>query len=321
MQNVPGPSRAPLPIQPRRREAPLPPAPAFHEPPSQASSLRSSYNNTQSQLRPGSSKQVSFHTPPQQQESSPVTHQPPQSTQNVQNYNLPPLPPGFDLAQLSQLGGAGLEMAIRMGIEMGMNLSQQQTPAPPASQVLSPPLPSAAPSPTSQFAASPERTRRGGRDAIVNNILHDNFLSIRAPPSTVASPVPLPSYPLSRRPSHGDGGEAGFPDVSSPDEMAKKDPLASQVWKAYAKDRGAMPNGARMENLTWRLMHLTLKKTEEREAKEAAAAAAAAAAVTVKQEETIPEPAPGPPPPVPERGRSKGKSRVVGFQGASASPE
>jgi GATA-binding protein len=101
--------------------------------------------------------------------------------------------------------------------------------------------------------------------------------------------------------------------------MAKNDPLASQVWKAYARDRGTLPNGARMENLTWRLMHLTLKKTEEREAKEAAEAAEAAAAAAKSQ--AAPEPAVVPASAIPERGRSKGKSRVVGFQGASSSPE
>lgn len=253
----------------------------------------------------------------------------------MQSANLPPLPPGFDLTQLAQLGGAGLEMAIRMGIEMGMSLGQQnqhtppveaQAPAPAVTHAVSPPAASAAPSPLSVFATSPEKqSRRGGRGAIVNDILHDNFLSSRAPPSTVASPVPLPSipsFPASRRPSHGDAGEGSFPEVSSPDEMAKKDPLASQVWKVYAKDRGTLPNGARMENLTWRLMHLTLKKTEEKEAKEAAAAAAAAAEAAAVKEEPVPAPAPPVSAAVPERGRSKGKSRVVGFQGASsASPE
>jgi GATA-binding protein len=77
-----------------------------------------------------------------------------------------------------------------------------------------------------------------------------------------------------------------------------------------------------MENLTWRLMHLTLKKTEEREAKEAAEAAEAAeTAAAAARAQAAPEPAVVPASAVPERGRSKGKSRVVGFQGASSSPE
>ena len=327
-QNVPGPSRAPLPIQPRRREAPLPPAPTFHETPSQGSSFRSSHAPQHSSAQPGSQKSVSFKAMPEHMpdSSGPADRSRHQSVASGSGYSgseLPPLPPGFDLAQLAQLGGAGLEMAIRMGIEMGMNLNQQQA-QPQAQQALSTAPPSPLPtssvvSPISQNTSSPEKTRKSGRGTIVNNILHDNFLSSRAPPSAVASPVPLPSFSHSRRPSHGDTGETSFPEVHSPDEMAKHDPLASQVWKAYARDRGTLPNGARMENLTWRLMHLTLKKTEEREAKEAAEAAEAAAAV--ERARVAPEPAVIPASAIPERGRSKGKSRVVGFQGASSSPE
>lgn len=57
-----------------------------------------------------------------------------------------------------------------------------------------------------------------------------------------------------------------------PDEMTKKDPLATQVWKMYAKQRSQLPNGARMENLTWRMMAMTLRKKKEHEAAEAKAA-------------------------------------------------
>jgi GATA-binding protein len=319
-QNVPGPSRAPLPIQPRRREAPLPPAPTFHETPSQSGSFRSSYVPPHSSVQPGSQKSVSFKGIPEHA-PEPVSQQPPVNGSGFSGSDLPPLPPGFDLGQLSQLGGASLEMAIRMGIEMGMKQQQlqiQTTPTLP-STLTSPPSLSVVTSPNSQNTSSPEKTRKGGRGAIVNNILHDDFLSTRAPPSTIASPIALPSFPASRRPSHGDVGESSFPEVQSPDEMAKKDPLASQVWKVYARDKGTMPNGARMENLTWRLMHLTLKQTQEREAREAAEAAAAAAAVA--QAQAAREPALPPTPADQERGRSKGKSRVVGFQGASASPE
>uniref|UniRef100_V5EEL7 GATA-type domain-containing protein n=3 Tax=Ustilaginomycotina TaxID=452284 RepID=V5EEL7_KALBG len=54
-----------------------------------------------------------------------------------------------------------------------------------------------------------------------------------------------------------------------PDEMSKKDPLATQVWKMYAKQKSQLPNGARMENLTWRMMAMTLRKKKEQEAAEA----------------------------------------------------
>jgi GATA-binding protein len=42
--------------------------------------------------------------------------------------------------------------------------------------------------------------------------------------------------------------------------MQKKDPLATQVWKLYSKQKGTLPNAERMENLTWRMMALTLRR-------------------------------------------------------------
>ncbi|KAH7628741.1 hypothetical protein B0T09DRAFT_267364 [Sordaria sp. MPI-SDFR-AT-0083] len=47
-------------------------------------------------------------------------------------------------------------------------------------------------------------------------------------------------------------GLAGM--TQSPDEMQKQDPLATQVWKYFAKTKLALPNQERMENLTWRMM-------------------------------------------------------------------
>lgn len=56
-------------------------------------------------------------------------------------------------------------------------------------------------------------------------------------------------------------------------DPVKKDPLATQVWRMYTKAKDNLPNGSRLENLTWRMMAMTLKKKE----REAAAAAASAA--------------------------------------------
>lgn len=47
-------------------------------------------------------------------------------------------------------------------------------------------------------------------------------------------------------------GLAGM--TQSPEEMQKQDPLATQVWKYFAKTKLALPNQERMENLTWRMM-------------------------------------------------------------------
>lgn len=46
----------------------------------------------------------------------------------------------------------------------------------------------------------------------------------------------------------------------TPEDMQKKDPLATQVWKLYSKQRGSLPNAERMENLTWRMMAMTLRR-------------------------------------------------------------
>jgi Fungal protein of unknown function (DUF1752)/Nitrogen regulatory protein AreA N terminus len=65
--------------------------------------------------------------------------------------------------------------------------------------------------------------------------------------------------------------ESVFPDweddaarggIGSPDEMQKKDPLATQIWKLYSKTKTRLPNQERMENLTWRMMAMSLKRRE-----------------------------------------------------------
>ncbi|ORZ02661.1 hypothetical protein BCR43DRAFT_481936 [Syncephalastrum racemosum] len=44
----------------------------------------------------------------------------------------------------------------------------------------------------------------------------------------------------------------------------KKDPLASQVWRMYTKAKDNLPNGSRLENLTWRMMAMTLKSSKDK---------------------------------------------------------
>jgi GATA-binding protein, other eukaryote len=59
-----------------------------------------------------------------------------------------------------------------------------------------------------------------------------------------------------------DASSAG---LESPDEMQKKDPLATQIWKLYSKTKTQLPNQQRMENLTWRMMGMNLRRRKERE--------------------------------------------------------
>ena len=59
------------------------------------------------------------------------------------------------------------------------------------------------------------------------------------------------------------GGEE---DLDDPEEMQKKDPLATQIWKLYARTKKSLPNQKRMENLTWRMMAMTLHRKRQEEA-------------------------------------------------------
>lgn len=54
-------------------------------------------------------------------------------------------------------------------------------------------------------------------------------------------------------------------DDSDNDSLEKpKDPLASKVWRMYTKAKDSLPHGARMENLTWRMMAMTLTKQNKK---------------------------------------------------------
>lgn len=50
--------------------------------------------------------------------------------------------------------------------------------------------------------------------------------------------------------------------MESPEEMQKNDPLGTQIWKLYHKTKGQLPNSERLENLTWRMMSMNLRRKE-----------------------------------------------------------
>ncbi|GKZ39664.1 hypothetical protein AbraIFM66950_000856 [Aspergillus brasiliensis] len=64
---------------------------------------------------------------------------------------------------------------------------------------------------------------------------------------------------------------AGF---DGPDEMQRKDPLATQIWKLYSRTKAQLPNQERMENLTWRMMAMSLKRKERERAQQSRSASA-----------------------------------------------
>lgn len=51
-------------------------------------------------------------------------------------------------------------------------------------------------------------------------------------------------------------------DTETPEDMQKNDPLGTQIWKLYHRTKGQLPNGERLENLTWRMMSMNLRKKE-----------------------------------------------------------
>jgi hypothetical protein len=59
--------------------------------------------------------------------------------------------------------------------------------------------------------------------------------------------------------------DAAGEELDSPDEMQKKDPLATQIWRLYSKTKKQLPNQERMENLTWRMMAMSLRKRKQEE--------------------------------------------------------
>lgn len=51
-------------------------------------------------------------------------------------------------------------------------------------------------------------------------------------------------------------------DLDDMEQMQKSDPLATQIWKLYSKARTQLPNAERMENLTWRMMAMSMRRAE-----------------------------------------------------------
>lgn len=264
--------------------------------------------------------------------------------------DLPPLPEGFSLENLAQFGHNGLELAIRIGMGIGLSLQQAQQQSAGAGETQPSTLDAESMqrqlaqlmhqqgttmetpmSPSAQGLGTNFSTS-GPRSAdVVKDILGEDFFSARHPSTPGATPGLVggngaaSSRPTSRRTSNAGDLPLISPMANSPSDssnadsaqdMAKKDPLATQVWKAYAKAKGGLPNGARMENLTWRMMHLTMKKPEDggkgqsgmelvQEEDEAAEEADKPGAMAGEEVERG------------RRGRFKGKGRVVGFDAES----
>lgn len=51
------------------------------------------------------------------------------------------------------------------------------------------------------------------------------------------------------------------------EQLQRDDPLATQVWRFFRNTKQSLPNQERMENLTWRMMHLNLQKIRREDAR------------------------------------------------------
>ncbi|KAF2097832.1 hypothetical protein NA57DRAFT_40610 [Rhizodiscina lignyota] len=61
--------------------------------------------------------------------------------------------------------------------------------------------------------------------------------------------------------------DAASDGMASPEELQKRDPLGTQIWKLYSKAKTQLPNSERMENLTWRMMSMNLRRLEQQRKK------------------------------------------------------
>lgn len=102
--------------------------------------------------------------------------------------------------------------------------------------------------------------------------------------SAAANKEPAPFDPFPARMRESSVIPSGFGDIDgeSPEDLAAADPLATHLWRLYAKAKAGLPNGARMENITWRMMGLKLNKQK------ADAAAAGFATPLAPQSEPTP---------------------------------
>lgn len=175
----------------------------------------------------------------------------------------------------------------------------------------------------SSYGHSPLSSNHSATDsksALFNDLFADNLFD-------------LPNLPL---PEHGTSSFtsprlSGSPDLKAaelaaasadPEALAKEDPLATQVWRMYARNKATLPHAQRMENLTWRMMALALKKKKEDEELKAIPNV-----VEHRSSPIIPKEEPTELTHYPsqsfkskdhnERGRGRDKVRVVGFDGTN----
>lgn len=152
-------------------------------------------------------------------------------------------------------------------------------------------------------------------DFLSDDLFDSNGLPSEHGASSFTSP-PMSGSPDLNAAELGAGSEADH------EALAKEDPLATQVWKMYARTKATLPHAQRMENITWRMMALALKKQKDDEAKAAGSGAEGCPIVPKEEPVAVIEVPRGPSEEsglaLNERGRGRDKTKVVvGFDGAN----
>ncbi|KAI6000564.1 hypothetical protein EDD15DRAFT_2159814 [Pisolithus albus] len=98
---------------------------------------------------------------------------------------------------------------------------------------------------------------------------------------------------------------------AKPEELARQDPLATQVWKMYTRTKAHLPHAQRMENITWRMMALELRKKKDEE-EEGNQVDVPEKRVRIKDEDTTPSASTSMAEPSPSGGEERGRSIAKG---------
>lgn len=134
---------------------------------------------------------------------------------------------------------------------------------------LLPSLPEAhGPSCIPSFSDSPQSPETGVRpdaSSVYSDIFSDSLFTSRHRTDATSS---FPSSVHSGSPDlHSTALSPTDASQCDLEQLAKDDPLATKVWKMYARTKANLPHAQRMENLTWRMMALALKKKKDDETK------------------------------------------------------
>ena len=108
--------------------------------------------------------------------------------------------------------------------------------------------------PTASPAHTRQPTRPSGRESLQNALDPPSPNAVAR--SEVLKDAVFPSWEMDSIPTEED----------SPEEMQKRDPLGTQIWKLYSRTKSRLPNQERMENLTWRMMAMNLRRREQLQA-------------------------------------------------------